>query len=41
MSKKMYKNAMWEMGLQTIALCTLGSSISAPRQNLKKKCPGC
>jgi len=32
----MYKNTMGEMGLQTIALCTLSSNISAPRQKIKK-----
>jgi len=39
MSKKMYKNTMVEMGLQTIALCTLSSSISAPRKKFSKKMP--
>jgi len=34
--KKMYKNIMGEMGLQTIALCTLSSSISALRQKISK-----
>jgi len=37
--KKMYKNTMGEMGLQTIALCTLSSSISAPRKKFSKKMP--
>jgi len=32
----MYKNTMVEMGLQTIALCTLSSSISAPKKNFSK-----
>jgi len=34
--KKMYKNTLGEIGLQTIALCTLSSSISAPRQKFEK-----
>jgi len=38
--RKMYKNALGEMSLTTITLCTLSSYISAPKQKLKK-CPGC
>jgi len=30
--KIMYKNTLGEMGLGTIALCTLSSNISAPKQ---------
>jgi len=37
--KKMYKNTLGEMGLLTIALCTLSSNISAPRQKIKKRMP--
>jgi len=37
--KKMYKNTMVGMGLQTIALCTLSLNISAPRQKSFEKMP--
>jgi len=32
----MYKNTLVEMGLKTIALCTLSSNISAPEQKFEK-----
>jgi len=35
--KKKYKNAFLKKGLLKIALCTLSSSISAPRQKFSKK----
>jgi len=35
--KKKYKNAFLKKGLLKIALCTLKSSISAPRQKFSKK----
>jgi len=34
--KKMYKNTLGEMGLGTIALCTLGPNILAPGKKFEK-----
>jgi len=37
----MYKSKFGKKGPLTIALYTLSSNISAPKQKIKKKCPGC
>jgi len=34
--RNMYKGMLGKMGLLTIALCTLSSNISAPRQKIEK-----
>jgi len=39
--RNMYESKLGRLGLLSIALCTLSSNISAPRQKNFKKCPEC
>jgi len=39
--RNMYKSKLGKWDPLTIALCTLSSNISAPRQKIKKECTGC
>jgi len=39
--RNMYRSTLGKFALLTIALYTLSSNISAPRQKILKKCPGC